>query len=64
MALAETERILSLSEAATATGVPYWTLDSWIATGKLPAIRFNARGKRYVRPNDLARVVAKEARPA
>ncbi|MCL4848721.1 MAG: helix-turn-helix domain-containing protein [Acidobacteria bacterium] len=46
-------RLLTLQEAATATGLPYSVLWAAARRGDLPSVRFSVRGRYRVAPRDL-----------
>lgn len=46
-------RLLTLQEAATATGLPYGVLWAAARRGDLPSVRFSVRGRYRVVPRDL-----------
>ena len=51
------KRFLTLKEAATQINRSYWRLREDALAGKLSFIRYNPRGKYYVRQEDLEEFV-------
>jgi len=63
--MADVQKLWTLAQAASETGLPLSRLHAFTRSGALPVVRFNherdargrAKGRLFVRPSDLAKLI-------